>query len=75
MAAVVQLAESAAGDADGLRVFVRERLAGFKVPRTIEFDDDMPFSGPAPHGVNGRSPPRIRGAGGPGCLTSALAAC
>ncbi|MGP0051412.1 MAG: AMP-binding protein [Solirubrobacteraceae bacterium] len=42
--AAVQLRDDADGDGDGdeLRDFLRERLAGFKVPRTIEIVDELP---------------------------------
>lgn len=42
VAAVVQLRDGAVGDVDGTRAYLNERLASFKVPRTVEFDDDMP---------------------------------
>jgi long-chain acyl-CoA synthetase len=42
VAAVVQLREGAAGDVGGTRAFLNERLASFKVPRTVEFDSDLP---------------------------------
>jgi long-chain acyl-CoA synthetase len=42
VAAVVQLRPGAVGDVDGTRAFLNERLASFKVPRTVDFDDDLP---------------------------------
>jgi long-chain acyl-CoA synthetase len=42
VAAVVQLREAGVGDADGIRAFLRKQLASFKVPRTIEFNDNLP---------------------------------
>jgi long-chain acyl-CoA synthetase len=42
VAAVVQLREARVGDADGIRAFLRKQLASFKVPRTIEFNDNLP---------------------------------
>ena len=40
--AIVVPAEGAARDADALRARLRERLAAFKVPRHVEFVDDLP---------------------------------
>lgn len=42
VAAVVELAAGATGDVEAIRAFLRERMAGFKVPRRIVVDDDMP---------------------------------
>jgi long-chain acyl-CoA synthetase len=42
VAAAVQLREAGADDADGIRAFLRKRLASFMVPRTIEFNDNLP---------------------------------
>jgi len=42
VAAAVELRDGAVGDADGIRRFLRERIASFKVPRTVEFSDDLP---------------------------------
>jgi bile acid-coenzyme A ligase len=42
--AVVQLVEPGAIDADGLRAYAKARLAGYKVPKTIEFVDVIPRS-------------------------------
>ncbi|MGY4649102.1 AMP-binding protein [Mycobacterium sp. URHB0021] len=39
VAAAVQLRDGAVGDVDGIRAFLDERLASFKVPRTIEFGE------------------------------------
>jgi len=41
----VQLVDGGAGDQDlvaGLQDHVRERIAGYKVPRRIEFSADLP---------------------------------
>jgi fatty-acyl-CoA synthase len=40
--AFVTLRPGAQADADGLRKFVRERIAGFKVPDRVEFRNDFP---------------------------------
>lgn len=40
--AVVALAEGATDDPEGIRAFLRDRMAGFKVPRRIVVDADMP---------------------------------
>jgi len=37
--ALIQLAEGADLDADGVQAFLRERLENHKVPRTVEFVD------------------------------------
>ena len=42
LAAAVQPTAAAGIDADAVRAFVRERLAGFKVPRLVTFHDDLP---------------------------------
>lgn len=42
--AVVVLAEGAAADADELRAWCRERLAGYKCPRAIHFVPALPLS-------------------------------
>ncbi|WP_239090958.1 AMP-binding enzyme [Asanoa iriomotensis] len=42
--AVVVLAQGAGVTADELRGFCRDRLAGYKVPRTVEFADALPVS-------------------------------
>jgi len=42
VAAAVELRDGAVGDADGIRGYLRERIASFKVPRTVEFSDDLP---------------------------------
>jgi long-chain acyl-CoA synthetase len=42
VAAVVQLRESGVGDAEGIRTFLRNQSASFKVPRIIEFNDNLP---------------------------------
>jgi long-chain acyl-CoA synthetase len=42
VAAAVELRDGVVGDADGIRSFLRERIASFKVPRTVEFDDSLP---------------------------------
>jgi len=39
VAAAVQLRDGAVGDVDGIRAFLDERLASFKVPRAIEFGE------------------------------------
>jgi long-chain acyl-CoA synthetase len=46
--AIVSLIEGAVGDdalADALRAYCREQLAGFKVPRSIDFLDELPSTG------------------------------
>jgi fatty-acyl-CoA synthase len=40
--AVVVLREGGAADAEELRAFARERLAGFKVPKAIRFTEELP---------------------------------
>jgi long-chain acyl-CoA synthetase len=40
--AVVALTQGAAPDEAALIEFCRERLAGFKIPRAVEFVDDLP---------------------------------
>jgi long-chain acyl-CoA synthetase len=42
LAAAVQPLAGASIDADTVRAFVRERLAGFKVPRLVTFHDELP---------------------------------
>lgn len=42
LAAAVQLAEGAACGADEVRAWLRERLAGYKVPRVVEFHAQLP---------------------------------
>ena len=42
LAAAVQPAAGAELDAAGVRAFLRERLAGFKVPRVVAFHDELP---------------------------------
>ena len=42
LCAVVQPAPGAALDADAVRAWLRGRLAGYKVPRRVEFADDLP---------------------------------
>ena len=42
VAAVIQLREGAAENIEGIRGFLAERLAGFKVPRLVEFATDLP---------------------------------
>jgi long-chain acyl-CoA synthetase len=42
LAAAVQPAPGAALDADGVRSWLRARIADYKVPRVIEFRDDLP---------------------------------
>ncbi len=42
LCAVVQPAPGAARDADAVRAWLRGRLAGYKVPRRVEFADDLP---------------------------------
>ena len=42
MAAVIQLRDGAAENIEGIRDFLAERLAGFEVPRLIEFATDLP---------------------------------
>jgi len=44
--AVVLLADGRRATEDELRKYMRERLAGYKVPRSFEFVDAMPLSGP-----------------------------
>jgi fatty-acyl-CoA synthase len=43
--AVVVLRAGAAADADGIRAHLRDRLAGYKVPRHVDFADDLPRTG------------------------------
>ncbi|MCR6486284.1 long-chain fatty acid--CoA ligase [Amycolatopsis sp. OK19-0408] len=43
--AVVVLREGRAATGDELRDFCREAIAGYKVPRTLEFTDALPMSG------------------------------
>lgn len=43
--AVVVLHPGAIAEADDLRAFCRDRMAGYKVPRTVEFVDSLPMSG------------------------------
>ena len=40
--ALVVLRTGAAASADELTAFARERLAGYKLPRSVEFVDDLP---------------------------------
>ena len=40
--AVVEPAAGAETDPDAIRAWLKERMASFKVPRTVEFDHDMP---------------------------------
>ena len=40
--AVVVLADGAAADAESLRARLRERVAGFKMPRHVEFAEELP---------------------------------
>lgn len=42
--AVVVLRDGATGDAEALRAFVRERIAGFKTPREVHFAPALPKS-------------------------------
>jgi len=42
VAAAIVLADGASANSDELRSFVRQRLADFKVPRTIVFVDEIP---------------------------------
>ena len=42
LAAAVQPAAAAELDAAGVQAFLRERLAGFKVPRVVAFHDELP---------------------------------
>ena len=42
LAAAVQPAPGATLDADGVRAWLRARIADYKVPRVIEFRDDLP---------------------------------
>lgn len=42
VAALVVRENGRKSDADSLQEFARERLAGYKIPRTIEFVDDLP---------------------------------
>ncbi|NMH77316.1 long-chain fatty acid--CoA ligase, partial [Pseudonocardia xinjiangensis] len=44
--AVVVLTKGGSATEDELRDHARERLAGYKVPRSVEFVDSMPLSGP-----------------------------
>ncbi|MFE7723898.1 long-chain fatty acid--CoA ligase [Nocardia rhizosphaerihabitans] len=43
--AVVVLSEGATPDAAGLLAYLRERLAGFKVPREVDFVAELPVTG------------------------------
>lgn len=40
--ALIVLKPDRAGDAAGILHFARERLAGFKIPKSIEFVDELP---------------------------------
>ncbi|HEV3129756.1 MAG TPA: fatty-acid--CoA ligase, partial [Solirubrobacteraceae bacterium] len=40
--AVVQLRPGESASEDAVRAFLRERVAGYEVPRTVEFRDDLP---------------------------------
>jgi long-chain acyl-CoA synthetase len=42
LAAAVQPAPGAALDADAVRAWLHERLAGYKVPRVVALHDDLP---------------------------------
>jgi fatty-acyl-CoA synthase len=42
VAAVVVLRDGSTADAEELRAFARERLAGFKVPKAFNFVDELP---------------------------------
>jgi acyl-CoA synthetase (AMP-forming)/AMP-acid ligase II len=42
VAAVTEPREGAIPDPDAIRDYLGDRLAGFKVPRVIEFDDNLP---------------------------------
>ncbi len=42
LAAAVQLREPCSVDADAVRQFLRERLAGYKLPRRVDFHDALP---------------------------------
>ncbi len=42
LAAVIEPEEGADIDRDAVRAFVRQRLAGFKVPRIVEFEQSLP---------------------------------
>jgi long-chain acyl-CoA synthetase len=42
LAAHIELGEGFTMTEDEVRTFVRERLAGFKVPKVVVFDDDLP---------------------------------
>ncbi|MCL4743974.1 MAG: AMP-binding protein [Burkholderiaceae bacterium] len=42
LAAAVQLREGRSADADAVRAFLRARIAGYKVPRLIEFHASLP---------------------------------
>src|SRR5699024_10268059 len=43
--AVVVLTEPGAAGEEELREFCKERIAGYKAPRTVEFRDELPLSG------------------------------
>lgn len=43
--AVVVLRPGAEADADGIRAHLRDRLAGYKVPRHVDFLDELPRTG------------------------------
>ena len=45
LVAVVVCRGGATTDADELRAFCRERLAPFKVPKAVEFADELPRTG------------------------------
>ena len=42
LAAAVQLRPGCTADADAVRAFLRERIAGYKVPRVVEFHASLP---------------------------------
>jgi long-chain acyl-CoA synthetase len=42
LVAAVQPTEGASRSADAVRSFLRDRLAGYKVPRTVVFRTDLP---------------------------------
>ena len=45
--AFVQLAPGVTPTADELTAFCRQRVAGYKIPRTFVFVDELPRNGPA----------------------------
>jgi long-chain acyl-CoA synthetase len=42
LAAAIELEPGAAVDTDGVRSYVRQNLAGFKVPKVVSFHDELP---------------------------------